>query len=391
MEYEKKILTTLLIVLYLPTTYARPEELTTILFLLSLHYCAMKKYALAFLISGLSLMTAPFLGGISFLLLLILYFFDIFLENPSKEKKVKNLFPILYVCIVPFLIVSILAYIDFGILERFYFNVKDLSASGAATLEYILGVGNYYGKSDLLSLVLVLVFGILLSFEAYRKAEKKIAFLILLATAIVGFLNFKVKQYYYMQHSCIPLLVMLFVLMSHRAELRRARDLSFLICFGLLVLITVPKTVRGIYIHTFPMSKDKYEDAKTQVQNFFKSRPDVYKPNVYVMAPPRYYFMIKELTPNVFSAGPRYNPDEPVNAGKDVRYVIEPPGKDSVIAVNPDPNMVLYPKSDKVFLYRKVFETEKSVPNPQNTFWERLLMRPHETWYPVIYERIDEQ
>jgi len=129
------------------------------------------------------------------------------------------------------------------------------------------------------------------------------------------------------------------------------------------------------------MSSERYKDAKEQVKNFFKDKPDE-----FILSSCEHFFIVKSVKQKVV-ATELFSADEP----NIPRYIVATPTKkDSIITLTPNPK-IFTPKVEKAFFYRKVFETEKSVPNPQNTFWERLLMRPQETWYPVIYERIDEQ
>jgi len=156
-----------------------------------------------------------------------------------------------------------------------------------------------------------------------------------------------------------------------------------------MLLVIFPKIVREIYLRTFPMNNKEHKEATVLVRDFFKDKRGVLV--VIQEFAPRYYFMIKGISSILTAAHYAYlseheKPEFP-------KYIVESPtNKDSIMVFMPEMRMsgisefYLYHK-----LYRKVFETEKSVPNPQNTFWERLLMRPHETWYPVIYERIDEQ
>ena len=130
------------------------------------------------------------------------------------------------------------------------------------------------------------------------------------------------------------------------------------------------------------MSSEKYKDAKEQVKNFFKDKPDE-----FILSSYQYFFIVKSVKQKVV-VDEIFSADEP----NIPRYIVAiPTKKDSIITLTPPNPKIFTPKVEKALFYRKVFETEKSVPNPQNTFWERLLMRPQETWYPVIYERIDEQ
>jgi hypothetical protein len=202
--------------------------------------------------------------------------------------------------------------------------------------------------------------------------------------AVIGmviFLNLLGRSHAYQFLTVLGLTVGMYVMMKDVEKVREMRRKVFWVCLGIILLMTLPRTARDIYVRLVPMSSERYKDAKEQVKNFFKDKPDE-----FILSSPQHFLIVKSVKQKVV-ADELFSADEP----NIPRYIVAiPTKKDSIITLTPDPK-IFTPKVEKAFFYRKVFETEKSVPNPQNTFWERLLMRPRETWYPVIYERIDEQ
>jgi hypothetical protein len=200
-------------------------------------------------------------------------------------------------------------------------------------------------------------------------------------TSIVAFLNLQRLTNYYQFFTVFGLTIGMYMMMREVEKMSEIRKKVLLICLVIILLMTLPRVVRDIYIRVVPMNAEKYRDARERLQGFFKDKPDE-----FILTHPQFYFMTKSVKPSV-AAMDLFSSDEP----NIPRYIVEPSiRKDSVITFLPNPK-IFTPKVEKTYLYRKVFETETSVPNPQNAFWDRLLMRPHETWYPVIYERIDEQ
>jgi hypothetical protein len=369
----QKFIITFLIILFAPSgnSYDRPEDLVTVFFLISLLLYLMRKYSIAFLIAGLNLMTSPVCGLISAVILLGIYFHDVFREKVEWKALIEKSYPVLYMLVFPVIIIAILAFLDTSIFERFYNYVKlmreKIRPPGIDYLKFLITDRMFISVISFYSFLVALIFGIFIAGFAYKASEKTLASFILLVIGLVTLLNWEGRMNYYQHFSAHSLLIGIYILMLKVEKLESVRNKSFALFFGLLVLLGTPSTIRDVYVRFFPMNREKYESAKEQVRKFFKD-----KPKDFIQASPQYYFFLKDINPKICADiifEDKYSP----------KYIVEyPQRKDSIIVL-------------RSRLYRKVFETEKSVPNPQNTFWERLLMRPHETWYPVIYERIDEQ
>ena len=369
----QKFIITFLIILFAPSgdSYDRPEDLVTVFFLISLLLYLMRKYSIAFLIAGLNLMTSPVCGLVSAVILLGIYFHDVFREKVEWKALIEKSYPVLYMLVFPVIIIAILAFLDTSIFERFYNYVKlmreKIRPPGIDYLKFLITDRMFISVISFYSFLVALIFGIFIAGFAYKASEKTLASFILLVIGLVTLLNWEGRMNYYQHFSAHSLLIGIYILMLKVEKLESVRNKSFALFFGLLVLLGTPSTIRDVYVRFFPMNREKYESAKEQVRKFFKD-----KPKDFIQASPQYYFFLKDINPKICADiifEDKYSP----------KYIVEyPQRKDSIIVL-------------RSRLYRKVFETEKSVPNPQNTFWERLLMRPHETWYPVIYERIDEQ
>jgi len=369
----QKFIITFLIILFAPSgnSYDRPEDLVTVFFLISLLLYLMRKYSIAFLIAGLNLMTSPVCGLISAVILLGIYFHDVFREKVEWKALIEKSYPVLYMLVFPVIIIAILAFLDTSIFERFYNYVKlmreKIRPPGIDYLKFLITDRMFISVISFYSFLVALIFGIFIAGFAYKASEKTLASFILLVIGLVTLLNWEGRMNYYQHFSAHSLLIGIYILMLKVEKLESVRNKSFALFFGLLVLLGTPSTIRDVYVRFFPMNREKYESAKEQVRKFFKD-----KPKDFIQASPQYYFFLKDINPKICADiifEDKYSP----------KYIVEyPQRKDSIIVL-------------RSRLYRKVFETETSVPNPQNTFWERLLMRPHETWYPVIYERIDEQ
>ena len=369
----QKFIITFLIILFAPSgnSYDRPEDLVTVFFLISLLLYLMRKYSIAFLIAGLNLMTSPVCGLVSAVILLGIYFHDVFREKVEWKALIEKSYPVLYMLVFPVIIIAILAFLDTSIFERFYNYVKlmreKIRPPGIHYLKFLITDRMFISVISFYSFLVALIFGIFIAGFAYKASEKTLASFILLVIGLVTLLNWEGRMNYYQHFSAHSLLIGIYILMLKVEKLESVRNKSFALFFGLLVLLGTPSTIRDVYVRFFPMNREKYESAKEQVRKFFKD-----KPKDFIQASPQYYFFLKDINPKICADiifEDKYSP----------KYIVEyPQRKDSIIVL-------------RSRLYRKVFETEKSVPNPQNTFWERLLMRPHETWYPVIYERIDEQ
>ena len=388
----QKFIITFLIILFAPSgdSYDRPEDLVTVFFLISLLLYLMRKYSIAFLIAGLNLMTSPVCGLVSAVILLGIYFHDVFREKVEWKALIEKSYPVLYMLVFPVIIIAILAFLDTSIFERFYDYVKYTltNAKGEirpkGVVEYVkraLSAGLFFGKVTLLSFVLIVLLGLVASFSAYRALEKRLALFMIAVIGMVIFLNLQRLVSHYEFLTVLGLTVGMYVMMKDVEKVREMRRKVFWVCLGIILLMTLPRTARDIYVRLVPMSSEKYKDAKEQVKNFFKDKPDE-----FILSSHQYFFIVKSVKQKVV-ATESFSADEP----NIPRYIVAiPTKKDSIITLTPDPK-IFTPKVEKALFYRKVFETGKSVPNPQNTFWERLLMRPQETWYPVIYERIDEQ
>ena len=369
----QKFIITFLIILFAPSgnSYDRPEDLVTVFFLISLLLYLMRKYSIAFLIAGLNLMASPVCGLVSAVILLGIYFHDVFREKVEWKALIEKSYPVLYMLVFPVIIIAILAFLDTSIFERFYNYVKllreKIRPAGIDYLKFLITDRMFISVISFYSFLVALIFGIFIAGFAYKASEKTLASFILLVIGLVTLLNWEGRMNYYQHFSAHSLLIGIYILMLKVEKLESVRNKSFALFFGLLVLLGTPSTIRDVYVRFFPMNREKYESAKEQVRKFFKD-----KPKDFIQASPQYYFFLKDINPKICADiifEDKYSP----------KYIVEyPQRKDSIIVL-------------RSRLYRKVFETEKSVPNPQNTFWERLLMRPHETWYPVIYERIDEQ
>ncbi len=368
----QKFIITFLIILFAPSgdSYDRPEDLVTVFFLISLLLYLMRKYSIAFLIAGLNLMTSPVCGLVSAVILLGIYFHDVFREKVEWKALIEKSYPVLYMLVFPVIIIAILAFLDTSIFERFYNYVKllreKIRPAGIDYLKFLITDRMFKSVISFYSFLVALIFGIFMAGFAYKASEKTLASFILLVIGLVTLLNWEGRMHYYQHFSAHSLLIGIYLMLKVE-KLESVRNKSFALFFGLLVLLGTPSTIRDVYVRSFPMNREKYESAKEQVRKFFKD-----KPKDFIQASPQYYFFLKDINPKICADiifEDKYSP----------KYIVEyPQRKDSIIVL-------------RSRLYRKVFETEKSVPNPQNTFWERLLMRPHETWYPVIYERIDEQ
>jgi hypothetical protein len=368
----QKFIITFLIILFAPSgnSYDRPEDLVTVFFLISLLLYLMRKYSIAFLIAGLNLMTSPVCGLISAVILLGIYFHDVFREKVEWKALIEKSYPVLYMLVFPVIIIAILAFLDTSIFERFYNYVKllreKIRPAGIDYLKFLITDRMFISVISFYSFLVALIFGIFMAGFAYKASEKTLASFILLVIGLVTLLNWEGRMNYYQHFSAHSLLIGIYLMLKVE-KLESVRNKSFALFFGLLVLLVTSSTIRDVYVRFFPMNREKYESAKEQVRKFFKD-----KPKDFIQASPQYYFFLKDINPKICADiifEDKYSP----------KYIVEyPQRKDSIIVL-------------RSRLYRKVFETEKSVPNPQNTFWERLLMRPQETWYPVIYERIDEQ
>ncbi len=384
---SQKLVIVSVLVLFLPAanSYDRPEDLVIVLFLLSLLFYLRKQPEIAFLVAGLNLMTSPVCGLISAVILLGIYFHDVFREKVDWKALIEKSYPMLYMLVFPVSIIAILAFLDTSIFERFYDYVKYMSVKGRPKgIEYIksaLSIGLFYGIVPFLSFVIIILLGLLVSFFAYRVSEKRLALFISVVVVLTLFLNLQGRAHYYEFFTVLGLTVGIYVVMKDVENVREIRKRVFWICLGLILLMTFPRTARDLYVRAVLMSAEKYKDAREQVQNFLKDKNDE-----FILTHSQFYYMAKRVKQKV-TVTELFSADEP-NIPK---YIIgDPAKKDSIITLSPNPK-IFTPKVKKSYSYRKVFETEKSVPNPQNTVWERLLMRPHETWYPVIYERIDEQ
>jgi hypothetical protein len=389
---NQKLIITGILVLFLPSaiSYDRPEDLVIVLFLVSLLFYLQRQPEAVFLVAGLNLMTSPVCGLISAVILLGIYFHDVFKEKVDWKIFSEKSYPVLYMLVFPVIIIAILAFLDTSIFERFYDYVKYIltNAKGEirpkGVVEYVkraLSAGLFFGKVTLLSFVLIVLLGLVASFSAYRALEKRLALFMIAVIGMVIFLNWQGRAHYYQFLTVLGLTVGMYVMMKDVEKVREMRRKVFWVCLGIILLMTLPRTARDIYVRLVPMSSERYKDAKEQVKNFFKDKPDE-----FILSSSEHFFIVKSVKQKVV-ADTLFSADEP----NIPRYIVAiPTKKDSIITLTPDPK-IFTPKVEKAFFYRKVFETEKSVPNPQNTFWERLLMRPQETWYPVIYERIDEQ
>ena len=384
---NQKLIITGILVLFLPSanTYDRPEDLVIVLFLVSLLFYLQRQPEAVFLVAGLNLMTSPVCGLISAVILLGIYFHDVFKEKVDWKIFSEKSYPVLYMLVFPVIIIAILAFLDTSIFERFYDYVKYMSVKGRPKgVEYVKGVlsiGLFYGIVPLLSFVLIVLLGLVASFSAYRALEKRLALFMIAVIGMVIFLNLLGRAHYYLFLTVLGLTVGMYVMMKDVEKVREMRRKVFWVCLGIILLMTLPRTARDIYVRLVPMSSERYKDAKEQVKNFFKDKPDE-----FILSSSQHFFIVKSVKQKVV-ATELFSADEP----NIPRYIVATPTKkDSIITLTPKPE-IFTPKVEKAFFYRKVFETEKSVPNPQNAFWDRLLMRPHETWYPVIYERIDEQ
>jgi len=384
---NQKLIITGILVLFLPSanSYDRPEDLVIVLFLVSLLFYLQRQPEAVFLVAGLNLMTSPVCGLISAVILLGIYFHDVFKEKVDWKIFSEKSYPVLYMLVFPVIIIAILAFLDTSIFERFYDYVKYISVKGRPKgVEYVKGalsIGLFYGIVPLLSFVLIVLLGLVASFSAYRALEKRLALFMIAVIGMVIFLNVQGRAHYYEFFTVLGLTVGMYVMMKDVEKVREMRRKVFWVCLGIILLMTLPRTARDIYVRLVPMSSERYKDAKEQVKNFFKDKPDE-----FILSSSQHFFIVKSVKQKVV-ATELFSADEP----NIPRYIVATPTKkDSIITLTPNPK-IFTPKVEKDFFYRKVFEPEKSVPNPQNTFWERLLMRPQETWYPVIYERIDEQ
>ena len=383
----QKIIITSSIILFLPasSSYDRPEDLVVVLFLTSVLFYLRQQYKIAFLVAGLNLMTSPVCGFISAVILLGIYFHDVFREKVEWKALIEKSYPVLYMLVFPVIIIAILALLDLSIFERFYSFMTYLSVKGSVKgFDYIKSaqsIGLFYGIVPLFSFIFIIFLGLIVLFFAYQASAKRLALFMTAVTSIVAFLNLQRLTNYYQFFTVFGLTIGMYMMMREVEKMSEIRKKVLLICLVIILLMTLPRVVRDIYIRVVPMNAEKYRDARERLQGFFKDKPDE-----FILTHPQFYFMTKSVKPSV-AAMDLFSSDEP----NIPRYIVEPSiRKDSVITFLPNPK-IFTPKVEKTYLYRKVFETETSVPNPQNTFWERLLMRPHETWYPVIYERIDEQ
>ena len=384
---NQKLIITGILVLFLPSanTYDRPEDLVIVLFLVSLLFYLQRQPEAVFLVAGLNLMTSPVCGSISAVILLGIYFHDVFKEKVDWKIFSEKSYPVLYMLVFPVIITAILAFLDTSIFERFYDYVKYILVKGEGRpkgvyVKAVLSRG-FFAVAPLLSFVLIVLLGLVASFSAYRALEKRLALFMIAVIGMVIFLNWLGRAYYYQFFTVLGLTVGMYVMMKDVEKVREMRRKVFWVCLGIILLMTLPRTARDIYVRLVPMSSERYKDAKEQVKNFFKDKPDE-----FILSSYQYFFIVKSVKQKVV-VDDLFSADEP----NIPRYIVAiPTKKDSIITLTPKPR-IFTPKVEKAFFYRKVFETEKSVPNPQNTFWERLLMRPQETWYPVIYERIDEQ
>lgn len=389
---NQKLIITGILVLFLPSAnvYDRPEDLVIVLFLVSLLFYLQRQPEAVFLVAGLNLMTSPVCGLISAVILLGIYFHDVFKEKVDWKIFSEKSYPVLYMLVFPVIIIAILAFLDTSIFERFYGHVKYVldnkgEVRPKGVVEYVkaaLSLGLFFGIAPLLSFVLIVLLGLVASFSAYRALEKRLALFMIAVIGMVIFLNLQRLVSHYEFLTVLGLTVGMYVMMKDVEKVREMRRKVFWVCLGIILLMTLPRTARDIYVRLVPMSSERYKDAKEQVKNFFKDKPDE-----FILSSSEHFLIVKSVKQKVV-ATELFSADEP----NIPRYIVAiPTKKDSIITLTPPNPKIFTPKVEKAFFYRKVFETEKSVPNPQNTFWERLLMRPQETWYPVIYERIDEQ
>ncbi len=393
---SQKLIITGSLILFIPIhasydRYDRPEDLVAVLFLLSLLLYLRQQHKIAFLVAGLNLMTSIVCGLISAVILLGIYFHDVFRERVEWKALIEKSYPVLYMLVFPVIIVAILAFLDTSIFERWYEYFKYMTErhrpSSLGYIKEVLLTKQFTFIAPLFCFYLIVFWGLFVSVFAYRFSEKNLAFFMSALIVIIFFLNWQGRSHYYWFFSAIGLTVGMYLMMRDVEPVKEMRQRGFWVCIGLILLLTFPRVVvREIYVRTVPMNSEKYRNAKEQVESFFKDKPD----NEFILlGDPKYYFFVKSLKTKVaLNDGYFYLEDK----SNFPRYVVTTSTtRDSIISFKQYKPRLIASEVEKTCLYRKVFETEKSVPNPQNTFWERLLMRPYDTWYPVIYERIDEQ
>ncbi len=403
---SQKLIITIGLIMCLPHAQVpdRPEDLVIVLFLMSLLFYLRGHHEIAFLIAGLNLMTSHVCGLISAVILLWIYFHDAFRERVELKKVVAKSYPTMYMLVFPVIIIAFLALLDLSIFERYY-NFATYISSERTIAAFIIKsfFSTYSSRHPVLffdlyfNSILILILCALLFLYAYWLKEKRLALFMILMIFSVVTLYLLAKRFYYLFLLILSILIGIYVIMRNVERLGAIRKRVFLIYFGLVFLAVFPKIARDIYLRAVPMNRENYELSKQMVQTFLKD-----KNGNLVMSSPMHYFMVKNSSVvtvvhyEYLSKGdelPKYIVVEPLPKGfEHPKGIVIDHEQDSIASFTPKPiPLMCAPKVEKSYLYRKVFETEKSVPNPQNTFWERLLMRPYDTWYPVIYERIDEQ
>jgi len=100
---NQKLIITGILVLFLPSanSYDRPEDLVIVLFLVSLLFYLQRQPEAVFLVAGLNLMTSPVCGLISAVILLGIYFHDVFKEKVDWKIFSEKSYPVLYILIFP--------------------------------------------------------------------------------------------------------------------------------------------------------------------------------------------------------------------------------------------------------------------------------------------------
>jgi hypothetical protein len=158
----QKIIITSSIILFLPasSSYDRPEDLVVVLFLTSVLFYLRQQYKIAFLVAGLNLMTSPVCGLISAVILLGIYFHDVFREKVEWKALIEKSYPVLYMLVFPVIIIAILALLDLSIFERFYSFMTYLSVKGSVKgFDYIKSaqsIGLFYGIVPLFSFIFII-------------------------------------------------------------------------------------------------------------------------------------------------------------------------------------------------------------------------------------------
>jgi hypothetical protein len=301
---NQKLIITGILVLFLPSasSYDRPEDLVIVLFLVSLLFYLQRQPEAVFLVAGLNLMTSPVCGLISAVILLGIYFHDVFKEKVDWKIFSEKSYPVLYMLVFPVIIIAILAFLDTSIFERFYDFVKYTLVKGRpkGVVEYVkraLSIGLFFGIVPLLSFVLIVLLGLVASFSAYRALEKRLALFMIAVIGMVIFLNWQGRAYYYQFLTVLGLTVGMYVMMKDVEKVREMRRKVFWVCLGIILLMTLPRTARDIYVRLVPMSSEKYKDAKEQVKNFFKDKPDE-----FILSSFQHFFIVKSVKQKVVAA-----------------------------------------------------------------------------------------